>query len=113
MSPRHKPVAEDEVDELSPNVEGKRAVTVRCEACSVDVEIWIPEDHTDAKVRFEHACSNSSVYKGEWVNPDAPVVITDPGEDDDVIWDASQQAFVPRVVNVVDGGNAVEGQHTS
>lgn len=110
--PRTKP--EPEAEELSPNAVDKHTVTVHCDACDVDVEILVPDGHTDAKLRWEHACSNSSVFKGEWINPDAPEVITDPTEDDDVIWDAAQQAYVPRVVaNVVDGGQSVEGASKS
>lgn len=105
----------EEVEELElPNRVGKVAVTAHCDACDVDVELWIPEGHTDAKVRFEHPCSPTSVFKGEWLNPDAPEPVAEPGPDDDVIWDGEQQCFVPRVVaNVVEGGNAVEAQHTS
>lgn len=103
-------------DELTgANHEGKVPVTVHCPACNVDVVIHVPEGHEDEKVRWEHACSNDSVYVGEWVNPDAVQSIAKPGPDDDVIWDGTRRAYVPRVVQgvtVSDGGSAIEGAAT-
>lgn len=89
-------------EDMSPNAEGKTAVDL-----GVHGTIHIPEGHADPTVRYE----TPDGVKHEWTNPDAsaPQVVTDPGPDDDVVYDASVKGYVPRVhVAVADGGAGAE-----
>lgn len=92
--------------EIPPNQMGKVPVTVTT-STGEEVTIHVPEGHGDYSVRYEDAAG----VKHEWINPDAVAPVIDPTPDDDVIWDAARQAYVPRVTHVVaEGGAAVEGQ---
>jgi hypothetical protein len=86
-------------EQVSENAEGKVPVTVST-STGEEVTIHVPEDCTDPVVRFE----DPHGVKGEWVNPNAPAPAT---ADDDVIWDAASQSWIPRVT-VADGGTAVD-----
>lgn len=87
-----------------PHREGRVPVTVPVAAG--EATIWVPEGHTD-HVTYEDIDGTKLV----WENPAHVPTITEPGPDDDVMWDASVHAYVPRVrVAVAEGGSGVEAQ---